>query len=246
MIHLVCVKRVLSVALIVSLVAAAEDPSDVRTQVELALPHLRIAAVSPTALSGFYEVKISGRDSVFHVDGEVAHIFAGDMYSVTEDGLVNLTELRREDRRREIFSNLEIGSTIVFPAHGNAKAVLNVFTDVTCPFCQKFHQEVRELNAAGVDIRYLAYPREGPDSDTYDLMVSAWCSENRQAAITRLNRGETIPANTCDNPVWLHWELGQSIGVEGTPTLVTEFGRKISGYVTAADLTTMLGLRGEQ
>ena len=230
------------IILIVGLVAVADDRSNIRARLEAALPHLTITSVSPTALPGFYEVEIAGQASVLHVDLQGDHIIAGDMYFVTKDGLVNLTESRREQRRRELFENMGVATMIVFPSHRDTRAIVSVFTDVTCSFCQKLHQEIDELNSYGIEVRYLAYPPYGPDSETYDLMVSAWCSEDKQLAITELKSGGTIPASTCENPVRMHWELGRSIGVEGTPTLITESGVKISGYVPAADLAIKLGL----
>ena len=237
-----CGKLPAAMFLVVGVVAAADDRSDLVARLEAALPHLRIAAVSLTTLPDFYEVQIAGQTSVLHVDAQVTHIVAGDLYSVTEDGLVNLSELRREGRRRESFENLDDGTTIAFPAQGDTKATVNVFTDVTCSFCQQFHQEIGVLNRYGIEVRYLAYPRGGPDSETHDLMVSVWCSDNRQLAISKLKSGETISPRVCKNPVRLHWELGRSVGVEGTPTLVTESGRKISGYIPAAELAEKLGL----
>ena len=239
-----CIRGIHAVwmALVVNVVSVADDPSDIRGKLETALPHLSVVAVSPSALSGFYEVEISGQSSVLHVDGHVSHIFAGDLYSITEDGVVNLSEARREGRRRGLFENLDHETTIVFPARGDTNAVINVFTDVTCLFCREFHQEVDELNGYGIEVRYLGYPRDGPDSATHGVMASAWCSDNRQLAITQLKNGDTIPARTCEDPIRLHWELGRAVGVEGTPTLITESGMKISGHMSAGDLARKLGL----
>ncbi|MGC6563786.1 thioredoxin fold domain-containing protein, partial [Escherichia coli] len=49
---------------------------------------------------------------------------------------------------------------IVYKA-ANEKYVITVFTDISCPYCQKLHQEVPELNKQGVTVRYLAFPRNG-------------------------------------------------------------------------------------
>jgi thiol:disulfide interchange protein DsbC len=134
---------------------------------------------------------------------------------------------------------------VIFPATGTRKAVINVFTDVDCGFCQKLHQEVPELNRMGVEVRYLAYPRAGVGSPSYAKIVSAWCSQDRNLAITRLKAGESIPDATCENPVADQFELGQSIGVTGTPAIVLEDGTMVPGYQPAAQLAAIAGVEPE-
>ena len=74
-------------------------------------------------------------------------------------------------------------------------------------------------------------------------MVSAWCADDPHDAITRLKRGSIIPSKTCDNPVAEHYEIGQIVGVPGTPTIVTADGELIGGYVPAAELAQGLGVQ---
>jgi thiol:disulfide interchange protein DsbC len=130
----------------------------------------------------------------------------------------------------------------VFPAQGNRKAVITVFTDVDCSYCRKLHLEVPRMNQMGVEVRYLAYPRGGLDSPGYAKLVTAWCSTDRPAALTRMKRGEQIPAKTCDNPVARQYELGRLAGLTGTPAIVLEDGRMLAGYVSAEELGEVLGI----
>ena len=49
--------------------------------------------------------------------------------------------------------------------------------------------------------------------------------------------------NVCaDNPVAAQYELGQELGVRGTPALIMEDGTLIPGYQSADDLMVTLGL----
>jgi len=122
-----------------------------------------------------------------------------------------------------------------------------VFTDVDCPWCRKFHTEsVPELNKKGVEVRYLAYPRQGLQSEAFTKMVSAWCSADRNDAINKLKRGETIPPKSCNNPIAREYQLGQQIGVTGTPTIVLEDGELEPGFVSAGELAQRLGVGGRQ
>jgi thiol:disulfide interchange protein DsbC len=117
-----------------------------------------------------------------------------------------------------------------------------VFTDVDCGYCRKLHLEVPAMNKMGVEVRYLAYPRSGVGSPSYDKLVTAWCSTNRQDAITRMKRGEELPPKKCDNPVAHEYELGQMAGLTGTPAIVLEDGRMLPGYMSANELGHLLGI----
>jgi thiol:disulfide interchange protein DsbC len=132
---------------------------------------------------------------------------------------------------------------IIFSPQGEPRAHITVFTDVSCFYCQKLHKEVPELNKRGVEVRYLAYPRSGLDSPGYRQLVTAWCATDRQDTLTRLKGKESVPENVCaDNPVAAQYELGQQLGVRGTPAMVTEDGTLIPGYQSADDLMVTLGL----
>jgi thiol:disulfide interchange protein DsbC len=105
---------------------------------------------------------------------------------------------------------------------------------VHCGYCQKLHQELPELNAAGVAVRCAAFPAIRPTS-TPDH-VSVWCAEDRQQAITNARAGKEIAARTCENPVDRQFEVGRTLGVQGTPAIVLEDGEVLPGYVPARQL----------
>jgi thiol:disulfide interchange protein DsbC len=122
--------------------------------------------------------------------------------------------------------------------------VVSVFTDVDCGYCQKLHQEVPQLNTMGIEVRYLAFPRAGKGSETYQKLVTAWCAQDRQATLTRYKNREPVTTKTCaNNPVNAQYELGESIGINGTPALITATGELLPGYMPAAELARRLGVQ---
>ena len=132
---------------------------------------------------------------------------------------------------------------LVFAATGKRKATISVFTDVDCDYCRKLHLEVPELNAMGVEVRYLAYPRAGVGSESYRKIVSAWCATDPNTALTALKAGKTITDNQCsDNPVADQYQLGQQMGISGTPAILLEDGRLLPGYMPAAQLAESIGI----
>ena len=205
-------------------------------------PDLVVEKVAPSPLPNLVALTLSNGDIVYATtDGK--YLLAGDLIEMKDSGLVNLADVERDAKRRELLAAVPASEMAVFPAVGERKAFITVFTDVDCPWCRKFHTEaVPELNKKGVEVRYLAYPRQGLQSEAFTKMVSAWCAADRQDAINKLKRGEAIPAKSCKNPVAREYQLGQRIGVTGTPTIVLEDGSLEAGYVPATELAQRLGI----
>ena len=230
----------LAVVALAPLVQAAPGDALV-AKLESLRPELSVQAVRETALDGMLALELQN-GSVVYGTADGRFLFTGDMYAVQSDKFLNLTDSIRAERRRLLFADVHKDDMIVFPADGERKAYVNVFTDVDCGYCRKLHREMADLNALGIEVRHLAYPRAGKDSDSYRKMVSAWCSDDPHNAIGRLKLGESIPERSCPNPVVAQMDLGSQVGVSGTPALVTEDGRLIPGYMPAPDLAQALGL----
>lgn len=201
-----------------------------------------VDSIDPTPAPGLVEVNIAG-DTFFATSNGKFLLLNGDLLSISDAGAVNLSEEKRVVKRLEVISDLDTSEMIVFSPAGPVKDYINVFTDITCGYCRKLHLEMDDLNRRGIEVRYLAYPRGGPDSQGASQLATAWCSKNRQATLTRMKSGVELPINKCaDNPVAKHYALGSELGVSGTPAIVTSSGMMIPGYRPAADLAQMIGV----
>ena len=210
------------------------------SELQRAMPNLPIEGVATTPLAGFYAVDLPGGQTLYGTaDGK--YLFSGDMYQLG-DNVVNLAESRRVVKRQALMGNVPVGDMVVFSPDGETRDYISVFTDVDCGYCRKLHQEMADINALGIEVRYLGYPRAGLGTPTHAQMVSAWCAKNPNEAITALKSGVKIPMADCDNPIADHYELGQKVGVTGTPAIVTSDGRLLPGYMPAATLAQALGL----
>ncbi|WP_129140710.1 DsbC family protein [Modicisalibacter coralii] len=201
-----------------------------------------VESVSDTPMQGIYEVRLKSGET-FYSDADGSFFVVGDLFANREDGLVNLTQQARNGERNQRLAKLPEDERVIFRGAEEPKAVLRVFTDVTCPYCHKFHEEVPRLNAMGIAVEYLAFPRSGLGSAGARQMAQVWCSDNRQETFTAAMNGEA-PTNApdCDNPVADQYHLGLDLGVQGTPAIVLPDGRMIPGYVPAERLAGMLGL----
>ena len=69
------------------------------------------------------------------------------------------------------------------------KYTVTVFTDVDCPFCRKLHSQIADYNRLGIRVRYLFYPRSGPNTASWTKAEQVWCSADRKEALTRAKLG---------------------------------------------------------
>lgn len=215
----------------------AEDvPEPVGSAVRSLVGEVGSGAIRPSPLPGFYEIRARGE--VLYVSADGRYLFHGNLYSVAERR--NLTEEARLGVRRDLLARMDEDSLIVFAPSGSTKHRLTVFTDVDCPYCAKFHLEVPDLNAAGVEVRYAAWPRTPPGTASHDRSISVWCAGDRHRAMTDAKAGRDIARATCENPVREHFETGRQLGVSGTPTLFTGDGVRIGGYVPWRELVSQL------
>jgi len=217
-------------------------PDQVRQKIHDARPDIPINQVAESkTIKGFYEVTLPD-STVLFVNADATHFIVGDLFRIEKDGFVNVTEEKRNTVRKDLIDGVDPAEMVVFAPQGEKKASITVFTDIDCGYCRKLHQEVPELNRMGIEVRYLAYPRSGINTPSYDKFVWAWCAENQQQALTRAKSGEDIEHVTCDNPVAAQYMLGGEVGVTGTPAIVFEDGRLQPGYLPAARMAERLGL----
>jgi thiol:disulfide interchange protein DsbC len=205
----------------------------------------KVTAVAPTAIAGLFEV-IMGSD-VLYMSADGKHIVAGNIFELRPTATdkdkyepFNLTDQRRTGLRTQELNQLDESEMVVFSPETETKHTINVFTDVDCPYCAKFHLEVTKLNEAGVKVRYLAFPRAGIGSKTYNTMMSIWCAEDRKQAMTDAKARRKIEERQCTNPIKKQYELGKRIGITGTPAMVLPDGQLVPGYLPAARLLALL------
>lgn len=207
-----------------------------------ARPDLEYSEVGLSPIPGLYTVQIVGGPRLY-VTENGKHFVAGELFAVEGGQFVNAEEQERAGERLKLMAGIDKKDQIVFSPQGETKAVVHVFTDVDCGYCQKLHQEMDQINAFGIEVRYLAFPRAGISSASADKLATAWCADDPRATMTRLKRREAVPIKTCGaHPVAEHHRLGQLVGVNGTPNMVTEDGHMIGGYLPAEQLAQRLGI----
>lgn len=213
----------------------------ISAKINSSYPDMQIDSVETTEVKGMYRVLVQGRDLYVLEDGK--YFLTGDLYRTDPNNLVNVSEELRGTERAALLASINRKDNIIYSPKDGTKKSISVYTDVDCGYCRKFHQEIPRLNAMGIEVRYLAFPRAGVGSPSYQKIASAWCSADKQDALNKLKNRESIPTNVCENnPVAKQYELGQQMGVTGTPSLVLDDGTVIPGYMPADQLAARLGL----
>lgn len=212
-----------------------------RSAIQQARPGLTIGEIRPSAINGLFEVDL-GKDTVYMpADGK--YVITGTMYRVESNRFVNIEDERLQPARVQKLAAVKKEDMIIFSPQGKPKSYITVFTDIDCGFCRKLHKEVAELNAMGIEVRYLAFPRAGVPSPSADKLATAWCSENPRETLTKMKNGEAIAIKVCEkNPVAAEYKLGNELGVNGTPALFKPNGELLPGYMPAAELAAALGV----
>ena len=225
--------------LLAPIVLYSSDSADTDADIAyLKEKYANVDEVRSTPVPGLYELRFGYRIAYVDASGQFGFLGSGDLQDVASGE--NLTRSRRAEVRRELMASLDGWDTLDFMPDRTEHELL-VFTDVDCGYCRRLHQQMAEYHELGIGVRYVAFPRSGPDTDSWTTMQSIWCSDDRPAAMTSAKAGGFVPERQCDSvSVERHFELGREIGLSGTPALLTPGGELIPGYVPPIRLAAIL------
>ncbi|WP_394205127.1 bifunctional protein-disulfide isomerase/oxidoreductase DsbC [Shewanella waksmanii] len=210
--------------------SAADDTQALKQKLTDTLS-VDVHSISPSAVPGLYEA-LTNR-GVLYISKDGSKLLHGNMYDM-DKGMKNLTEAAMAGPRIEMMKPLE-DHMLVYKAK-NEKHVVTIFTDVSCGYCRKLHQEMDEYNDLGITVRYLAFPRAGIPSANADEMEAVWCAKDPLKAMTEAKTGGNVKRASCDAKIAEQYNLGQTFGVSGTPAIILEDGTMVPGYQPPAAL----------
>ena len=207
-----------------------------QSNIQKANINAKVIGVKATEVPNIFWVSFEGMPSVYATaDGK--YIFQGDLVRLGDKKLFNVGDNLQAETNKKLFDNLKSEDLLVYKAKGKTKHVVYVFTDVSCPYCHKLHEQMDDINARGIEVRYIAWPR---GEQHMPMMEAIWCSKDRHAAFDQAIAGEQIAPASCKNPVRSMYEMGLNIGVNGTPAIYNAEGVHIGAYMSAAELESAL------
>lgn len=223
--------------------AAQANEAAIRKALTPKLGGAKIEGVQPAPMAGLWEVRVRGRSGVqlLYTDAAGTFLIDGNLYDLKNDR--NLTDERLRVLNAIKFESLPFEQAVKVQ-RGDGRRVVAMFSDPYCPYCQKFEQTLQKIN--DITIYVFMYPVIRPQNADHSKAV--WCSPDRQKAWLDLALHHKPPpvAPSCDNPVEKNLELGQSLGVNGTPTLIFANGERVGGGMGASDFVAMLEKAGKE
>lgn len=218
-----------------SLSAAAGPEQNIKSKLNTMMPELPIDNVEKSPVSNIYMV--SSGAQVLYVTADAKYVIQGDMYDVQNtDKPVNISDNVRQIASKQIIDKVDPSTMIIYEAKPQ-KTYMTVFTDIDCGYCRALHKEVKELNAAGITVRYMAFPRTAKGTPSYNKAINVWNADDRKAAYEDAIAGKDPVVKAGENnPVDEHHKIAEALGVNVTPVLIMENGKTIPGYLPAKQL----------
>jgi thiol:disulfide interchange protein DsbC len=212
-----------------------KDFDVVEEKMRMLVPNAKTIAISETPIEGVLQIQINSDIVYATTDGQ--YLLQGQLIDLSTRE--NLTDQAKSGIRASLLTGLDSDQQITY-SPVEPKYDLLVFTDIDCGYCRKLHNQMAEYNEEGIAIHYLAFPRAGVGSDSYEKFVSVWCADDQQTALTLAKNGTDPEPLSCTNPIAEQYNLGQELGVTGTPSIVTADGTMIPGYMPPAQLRQRL------
>ncbi|WP_313929275.1 DsbC family protein [Pseudoxanthomonas sp.] len=200
-------------------------------------PRAQVDYVGAAPLPGFREVIAGGQ--LLYISDDGRYLMQGAVIDLQQQEDVMQNSAALAQYRTKLIATIPHGEKIVF-APPNAKYTVTVFTDIECGYCRKLHEEIAEINRQGIAVEYLAFPRMGLGSQDHKDMISVWCAPDRKRALTDAKAGKSIPSRDCKNPVTMEFDVGQRVGVSGTPAIFSAEGIQLGGYLPPTALRAKL------
>ena len=214
----------------------AQSPApEVLVKLQQAYPGTKFRSVTSTAVPGVYEVVMG--TTVAYVEGSGRYFFFGNLFDMTSQK--DLTAPRIAQISAVDTKTLPLADAIK-TVKGKGQRVLYVFSDPDCPYCKQLEQTLAKLD--DVTIYTFAFPLASLHPDAARKAEAVWCAPDRSKAWEALMLRNEVPANPgkCDNPIARNVALGQSLNINGTPTLISADGRKQAGALAEATINAFM------
>jgi thiol:disulfide interchange protein DsbC len=219
---------------IVTLGQAAESrEAAIKRILESRAPGTKVLNVGKSPMPGLYEAYVEGQ--LVYTDAKADFVLQGNLLD-SKTGK-NLSEARLEQLSMVKFESLPFDLAIRQVRGSGARSVA-VFSDPNCPYCKRFEKDLARLE--DVTVYLFLYPVLSKDS--IEKSRAIWCSPDRAKAWNEYMSQGKAPsaAGSCDNPVDRIVEYGGSHHFVGTPTLLFQNGKRVTGAIQFAELSRHL------
>lgn len=199
-------------------------------------PQTQFKSIAETKLPGVYEV-VMGKN-VAYVEESGRYFLFGHLFDMQTQTDLTEGKVISDAAPRVDFSSLPIKDAVTI-VRGDGSRKVAVFSDPDCPYCKQLENNLADLT--NVTIYLFLFPIDQLHPEAKAKTVSVWCSKDRIATWDAMMRKNLKPAPAnCDNPVERNIALAESLGINGTPTVILADGTVIPGAIARAKLEQLL------
>ena len=175
----------LAVCLLIFISNIESDELEIASKINAVLPEgMTVQSIKESKIENLFVVDIGDLQPIYaSKDGDF--FFYGELYAVNGNMLQNTTKDEINLKRKSILDNALSQDDFITFKSASEKHQVTIFTDVDCGYCRKFHNEIKDFNDLGITVNYVAFPRSGPESVSYNKIVTAWCSNDPKDTLTR-------------------------------------------------------------
>ena len=125
------------------------------------------------------------------------------------------------------------------------KYAVTVFTDITCGYCVRLHNQIPTYNELGITVRYMAYLSSRWKQLYFIRQMAAIWGKRSQICDAEGKVERKFPEKTKDlskfqKIIKEHYQLGRELGINGTPAIFLPTGEMVGGYLPPDQLIKRL------
>jgi len=184
---------------------------------------------------GVFEVVVG--TEIYYTDTNASFVMVGGRL-IDAKTRQDVTQARRDELMKVDYAKLPLDQAIRLRV-GKGTRQFVTFEDPNCPFCRKLHTDIQGMK--DVTIYVFLYPILSADS--FEKSRNIWCARDRAAAWNAAmieGKAPPVAGADCKHPLQQNVQLGQRLGVSGTPTLIFQDGSRMPGASSAEEIEKRL------
>jgi thiol:disulfide interchange protein DsbC len=234
-------RSVLAASILTLVACSASADSKVETELKAKIgkhfPEAPVTSVRPAPIKGLYEI-VLGKKMIVYSDAKAEYVIVGEFINTANRQSV--TRARMDELNTIDFAKLPFELALK-EVRGSGERKLAVFTDPDCPYCKMV--EANGLKTLeNVTIYRFLMPIASLHPDAARKSKIIWCAKDRLASWKGWIEKGQLPEGKgdCENPVDKTIQLGQELGVDGTPALFFENGKRVPGAIGKDEIEKLL------
>lgn len=201
----------------------------------------KVQTVELAEVPGLWLVEIEKGGKLFpiYVDFSKEYVIEGRIVRLHDRK--DVTRERVQKRNPVDLSMIPLDDALLLGSKDAATKAI-VFTDPQCPYCDRMHEEMKEVVRRDPEIAFhiKLYPLS-MHPEAYQISKSIVCSDSLQMLEDSF-AGKDVPVMPCEAPaIDANIALAKKLGINSTPTLILPEGYIEPGYKKADQLLRLLG-----